>query len=90
MTPDGIFNYTAEMKNKILAEYFNVSESKALVVLLWLLNHRDEENKVYTTLDTIADECKVTKVTVNRVFQRLYSKKFLIKIRNGQYQLQKV
>lgn len=90
MTPDGIFNYTAEMKNANLQEYFQVSESKAIDVLLWLLNNRDIENRVHTTLDTVAAECKVTKVTVNRVFQRLYQKEFLIKIRNGQYQLQKV
>ena len=90
MTPDGIFNYTAEMKNTDLEEYIKVSESKAVDVLLWLLRNRDLDNRVNTTLDTVATECKVTKVTVNRIFQRLYQKEFLIKIRNGQYQLKKV
>ena len=78
------------MKNPILQEYLKVSESKALDVLLWILENRDESNRLYTTLEHIAKECKVTKVTVNRVFQRLYEKEFLVKIRNGQYQLQKV
>ncbi len=78
------------MKNKALEEYLNVSESKAMLVLLWLLNNRDTDNRIHTTLDTVASECKVTKVTVNRDFQRLYEKEFLIKIRNGQYKLQKV
>ena len=73
-----------------IQEYLQVSESKAVDVLLWLLNNRDKENRVYTTLDTVAKECKVTKVTVNRVFQRLYKQEFLTKIRNGQYQLHKV
>jgi predicted transcriptional regulator len=78
------------MANTPIEEYLKTSESKAVKVLLWLLKNRNSENRIYTTLDTIAKECDVTKVTVNRVFQRLYEKEFLIKIRNGQYQLQKV
>lgn len=78
------------MINNDLKEYFEVSESKAVDVLLWLLENRDYSNRINTTLDTVASECKVTKVTVNRVFQRLYQKEFLIKIRNGQYQLKRV
>lgn len=78
------------MKNKDLTEYFQVSESKAIDVLLWLLHNRDTDNRINTTLDMVAAECKVTKVTVNRVFQRLYQKDFLVKIRNGQYQLKRV
>jgi len=78
------------MQNSNIEEYLQISESKAVDVLLWLLKNRDKDNKIYTTLDTIALECKVTKVTVNRVFQRLYEKEFLTKIRNGQYKLNKV
>ena len=78
------------MQNPAIEEYIKISESKAVDVLLWLLKNRDKDNRINTTLDTVAAECKVTKVTVNRVFQRLYSKEFLTKIRNGQYQLNKV
>jgi predicted transcriptional regulator len=78
------------MQNANIEEYLKISESKAIDVLLWLLKNRDRENRIYTTLDTIASECNVTKVTVNRVFQRLYQKEFLKRIRNGQYQLLKV
>lgn len=78
------------MKNSPIKEYLKTSDSKAVTVLLWLLENRDEHNKIYTTLDTVALECQVTKVTVNRVFQRLYEKDFLTKTRNGQYQLHKV
>lgn len=78
------------MANTPIEEYLKTSESKAVIVLLWLLKNRNSENRIYTTLDTIAEECQVTKVTVNRVFQRLYEKEFLTKIRNGQYQLHKV
>jgi len=78
------------MKKDSIEEYLKISESKAVDVLLWLLKNRDQQNRVYTTLDTIASECEVTKVTVNRVFQRLYKKEFLTKIRNGQYKLNKI
>jgi predicted transcriptional regulator len=75
------------MSAENLEEFLKVAESRAVDVLFWLLNNRDSENRVNTTLETVAGECKVTKVTVNRVFQRLYEKEFMVKIRNGQYQL---
>ena len=73
-----------------IEEYLLTSESRAVRVLLWLLKNRDKQNTIYTTLDTVAAECEVTKVTVNRVFQRLYKQKFMTKLRNGQYQLSNV
>lgn len=78
------------MINENMREYLQVSDSKAVCVLIWLLDNRDDSDKIHTTLDEIAKQCDVTKVTVNRVFQRLYKKQFLVKIRNGQYQLLKV
>ena len=78
------------MKNTPIEEYLEISESRAVTVLLWLLKNRDSKNRINTTLDTVAEECKVTKVTVNRVFQKLYKKEFLTKIRNGQYLLHKI
>jgi predicted transcriptional regulator len=78
------------MQNKDMKEYLKISESKAIDVLLWLLENRDSQNRISTTLETVASDCKVTKVTVNRVFQRLYQKEFLVKVRNGLYQLQRV
>ena len=78
------------MANTPIEDYLKTSESKAVAILLWLLKNRDTNNRIYTTLETIAEECQVTKVTVNRVFQRLYANGFLTKIRNGQYQLHKV
>ena len=78
------------MSNRAIEEYMKISESKGVVVLLWLLKNRDKRNVVTTTLDTVASECKVTKVTVNRIFQRLYKKEFLTKIRNGIYKLHKI
>jgi len=73
-----------------IEEYLLSSDSKAVKVLLWLLKNRDKQNIINGTLDSIAVECSVTKVTVNRVFQRLYEQGFLEKIRNSQYQLKKV
>lgn len=78
------------MKQTPIESYLKIAESRALDVLFWLLRNRDKENRIHTTLDTVAAECNVTKVTVNRVFQRLYEKGFLTKIRNGQYQLHKI
>ena len=75
------------MSSTPTAEYLRLADSRALDVLLWLYDQRDSENYVNVTLDQVARECNVTKVTVNRVFQRLYSSGFMHKIRNGQYQL---
>ena len=74
-------------KNTAIEDYLLTSDSKAVKVLLWLLNNRDKENIINGTLDYIAVECSVTKVTVNRVFQKLYAQGFLVRIRNSQYEL---
>ena len=73
-----------------IEQYLLTSESRAVKVLLWLLTNRDSENRVYTTLDKVSEECGVTKVTVNRTFQRLYKEGFMEKVRNGHYQLFKI
>ena len=70
--------------------YLKTSESKGVEILFWLLHKRDKENLVSTTLDQAAADCSVTKVTVNRIFQKLYKAGFLQKLRNGQYQLMKI
>lgn len=69
-----------------LEQYLLTSDSKALKVLLRLLEV-SEEGVLHTTLDKIAAECDVTKVTVNKVFQRLYAEGLLIKLGNGVYEL---
>jgi predicted transcriptional regulator len=78
------------MSTKTIETYLKVSDSRALDVLFWLLHNRDEDNIINTTLDAVAAECEVTKVTVNRVFQKLYDRNFLKKIRNGKYQLENI
>ena len=69
-----------------LEQYLLTSDSKALKVLLRLLEV-SEEGVLHTTLDKIAAECDVTKVTVNKVFQRLYAEGLLVKLGNGVYEL---
>jgi DNA-binding IscR family transcriptional regulator len=78
------------MSTPTIEAYLKVADSKALEVLLWLLHNRDGENIINTTLDKVAEDCDVTKVTVNRVFQKLYAQEYLVKIRNGQYKLMRV
>lgn len=73
-----------------IEKFLKLADSKSLDVLFYLLHILDKEYMVYTTLENVAVECKVTKVTVNRIFQRLYKAKFMTKIRNGQYQLHKI
>lgn len=75
------------MNDKPLVKYLKTADSRSLDVLLWMLYHRDKENIVNATLDDIAKKNSVTKVTVSRVFQKLYREDFLEKIRNGQYRL---
>jgi predicted transcriptional regulator len=78
------------MSTPHIERYLKLADSKSLEVLFWLLHNRDAENFIHTTLENVAAECDVTKVTVNRVFQRLYKEDFLTKVRNGKYQLHKV
>lgn len=78
------------MSTPPIEQYLKLADSKSLDVLFWLLHQRDKDNVIITTLENVADECNVTKVTVNRVFQKLYKEGFLTRIRNGQYQLHKV
>ena len=73
-----------------IEEYLMTSDSKYIKVLLWLLRNRDKDNVVHTTLDLAAADCKVTKVTVNRVFQNLYEKGFMEKVHNGKYQMKRI
>lgn len=73
-----------------IEKYLRLADSKSLDVLFWLLQVRDKDNIIDTTLENVSKKCNVTKVTVNRVFQRLYKEEFMTKIRNGQYQLHKV
>jgi len=73
-----------------LEEYLMTSQSKSVSVLLWILKNKDYSNHLHTTLDTVAKECEVTKVTVNRVFQGLYAKGFMEKVRNGKYLVHKI
>jgi len=78
------------MSTPQIEEYLKLADSKSLDILFWLLHNRDDENVITATLDYVATECCVTKVTVNRIFQRLYKEGYLYKIRNGQYKLQKI
>ena len=73
-----------------LEEYLMTSQSKSVSVLLWILKNKDDSNHLHTTLDAVAKECEVTKVTVNRVFQGLYAKGFMEKVRNGKYLVHKI
>jgi DNA-binding IscR family transcriptional regulator len=72
---------------KNLQEYLKLADSKSVDVLLWVLDNRTNDNRLYSTLDSIAVSCNVTKVTVSKLFQKLYKAEFIYKIRNGQYQL---
>ena len=78
------------MRQTPIEEYLKLADSRALDILFWLLSQRDKDNHINTTLDYVASECGITKVTVNRIFQRLYKAGFLVKIRNGQYKLEKL
>jgi len=73
-----------------IEHYLKLADSKSLDVLFYLLQIHTPEKMIFTTLENVAVECKVTKVTVNRVFQKLYTEGYLSKIRNGQYQLHKI
>ena len=78
------------MNTPQIEQYLKLADSKSLDILFWLLHNRDDENVITATLHHVAAQCGVTKVTVNRTFQRLYKEGYLYKIRNGQYKLQKI
>lgn len=70
-----------------LDTYMKVAQSRATDILLWILANKDNQNHFYLTLESIAESCNATKVTVNTIFQRLYKAGFLKKICNGHYAL---
>ena len=78
------------MSKTPIEAYLMTASSKPLEILFWLLRNRDSENIVHSTLDEVAEACGVTKVTVNRVFQKLYADGFLARVKNGKYKLMKV
>lgn len=78
------------MNNSEIEQYLKLADSKSLDILFFLLRIRDKHDIIHATLEAIAEECSVTKVTVNRVFQRLYKEGFLTKVCNGQYKLHKI
>ena len=75
------------MKSKPIERYMNISRSGAVRVLLWLLNNRDSEGLIKSTLSNIAANTDVTKTTVHSIFTELYKEGFLEKIKNGEYKL---
>lgn len=66
-------------------EYLKLADSRSLDVLLLLWDFKDAEGNLYVTLDEVAGQVNVTKVTVNRVFQKLYKAGYLTKVKNGHY-----
>jgi Mn-dependent DtxR family transcriptional regulator len=70
-----------------LEQYFKTADSRSLDVLFWLLRNQDNIGNLVTTLDFVASECNVTKVTVNKTFQKLYKAGYMQKICNGHYRL---
>ena len=66
-------------------DYLKLADSRSLDVLLLLWGFKDAEGNLYVTLDEVAGQVNVTKVTVNRVFQKLYKANFLKKVKNGHY-----
>jgi len=78
------------MKNENIEKYFKIADSKSVNVMVWMLMNRDNNDRLYVTLDSVAVSCEVTKVTVSKLFQKMYKEDFLVKIRNGQYQLRNI
>lgn len=75
------------MDTETLKKYIRTSESKTVDVLFWILDNLDENNYLHGTLDSISQDCKVTKMTINSVFQKLYKAGFMTKVRNGKYHI---
>ena len=78
------------MKNQNAEKYFKLADSKSVDIMVWMLLNRNDDDRLYGTLDSIAASCDVTKVTVSKLFRKMYKAGFLAKIRNGQYQLENI
>ena len=70
---------------KTLAEYIGVVGNASSTILAWVLTHKDSNNLIHGSFAEIAEECATTRATVNALFQKLYKKELLKKIRNGCY-----
>lgn len=72
---------------KVLAEYIGVAGTATNNVLAWLISNKDANNRIVGTFSLIAEECDTTVPTVSTLFQKLYKKELLKKVRNGVYML---
>jgi len=72
---------------KTLADFMGLAGNKSTDVLAWIIKNKDHKNLVVGTLDEIAADCGTSKVTVSKIFQKLYKHQFLKKIKNSRYLL---
>ncbi len=63
------------------------SDAPSAHILAYLLENKNGDNVITVPVRTIAEECHVNPLTVQRLFKKMYANKDLRKIRNGQYQL---
>ena len=70
---------------KTIAEYIGIAGNSSAVVLGWIIQNKDTNNLVHGSFAEIAMACEVTKHPVSGVFQKLYKKQLIKKIRNGCY-----
>jgi len=70
---------------KVLAEYVGTAGNASANILAWVLKSKDANNLVHGSFSEIAELCGTTKPTVSGLFQKLYKKELLKKVRNGCY-----
>lgn len=72
---------------RLLAEYIGAGGNITSNVLAWLIKNKDSNNRIVGTFAFIAKECSTSVPTVSTLFQKLYKKGMLKKVRNGVYML---
>lgn len=60
---------------------------KTFEILSFLILNADKDNCIIETIKTIAKKCETTEFTVQRTLAKLIETGFLIKVRNGVYQI---
>ena len=72
---------------KSLGDYVGAAGNASAEILAWILQNKSSDNVVLGSFAEIAKQCSTTKSTVSLLFQKLYGKNLMKKIRAGHYML---
>lgn len=77
--------YWEKTYSKVLADYIGIGGNAACRILAFIIKEKNSSNLVLSTIREASKKSKADGKTVQRVFNALYEKKLMRKIRSGCY-----